>query len=83
MELRQEQQWSSFSMAPSKWVRAAHDYNERLEAKNNANGLPTIRKCPRALVLKLGEIEPKILDRLARQDFTCEFHCSSTCSLID
>jgi hypothetical protein len=66
-------------MTPSKWVSATRDYNTRLEAKNGVNGLPTITKRPRALVHKLGEIEPKILDRLARQDFTCEYHFSTCC----
>lgn len=84
MELRQEQQWASFTMNPPKWVMAARDYNTRLEARNRRDGLPTVPKNPRALIHKLGEIEPKILDRLAKGDFVCALptltYSPNTCS---
>jgi hypothetical protein len=71
MELREEQQWTSFGMTPRKWVSATQEYNTRLQAKNQAS----VTKQPRALVEKLGEIEPKVLDRLARRDFVGACSC--------
>ncbi|GBE80642.1 hypothetical protein SCP_0303590 [Sparassis crispa] len=71
MNLRSEFQWVSYNMTPQKWVVAANDYNVRLEALNGAKGKNTIRKTPRALMEKLGEIEPKILTCLSSGKFTC------------
>jgi hypothetical protein len=71
MELRQQQQWSLFTMNPRKWVEATCDYNIWLTEKTQEAGPCAILKNLRALVHKLGEIEQKILDRLARKDFTC------------
>lgn len=47
------------------------DYNRRLEALCKSKGLAFIPKNPRALLDKLGEVEPKVADRISRQDFKC------------
>ncbi|THG93316.1 hypothetical protein EW026_g7888 [Hermanssonia centrifuga] len=69
MDLRKEFQWASFRMTPRGYVEATQLYNEQLERVNRANGHTTVRKNPRALMNKLAEIEPRILQRLATQDF--------------
>ncbi|KAL6303302.1 hypothetical protein BKA93DRAFT_818125 [Sparassis latifolia] len=73
MDMRVEGKWRSFNMTPRKWVIAAEAYNTRLEALNHGKGLSTIRKTPRALMDKLGELEPKILAHITAEDYTCEF----------
>ncbi|KAH9939540.1 hypothetical protein B0H21DRAFT_698307, partial [Amylocystis lapponica] len=70
MDMRSEKKWASFEMSPRKWVIAANDYNARLETFNRSRGSTTIRKTPRALMDKLGEIEPKILARIASGRYT-------------
>ncbi|KAH9931192.1 hypothetical protein B0H21DRAFT_699867, partial [Amylocystis lapponica] len=72
MDMRYEKKWVSFEMSPRKWVIAANDYNTRLEAFNRSRGTSTIRKTPRALMEKLGEIEPKILARIASGRYTSQ-----------
>jgi hypothetical protein len=74
MELRREEQWTSYGMTSHKWVEAANTYNRRLQTVNQSKGLPTIPKNPRALMDKLGEIEPKIINRLTQKNFVCECH---------
>ncbi|THH00509.1 hypothetical protein EW026_g2025 [Hermanssonia centrifuga] len=69
MNMRKEFQWASFRMTPRGFVEATQVYNERLERANRANGHTTIKKNPRALMNKLAEVEPRILQRLATQDF--------------
>lgn len=71
MEMRAEFQWTSFMMTSQKWVSATHIYNERLEQQTRVRGVPFIRKNPRALMEKLGEIEPKISKRLLTKNFKC------------
>ena len=71
MEMRAEFQWTSFTMTSQKWVSATHTYNERLEEKARVRGVQFIKKNPRALMEKLGEIEPKISKRLLTKNFKC------------
>jgi len=71
MDMRAEFQWTSFTMTSQKWVSATHTYNERLEQKARVRGVLFIRKNPRALMEKLGEIEPKISKRLLTKIFKC------------
>ena len=66
-----EFQWTSFTMTSQKWVSATHTYNERLEEKARVRGVQFIKKNPRALMEKLGEIEPKISKRLLTKNFKC------------
>ena len=81
MRMRRENKWASFDMSPAKWVAAAHDYNSRLEESNRSRGKTTVRKTPRALMMKLAEIEPKILARIASDNYTCTFGVSGSCAL--
>ncbi|KAI0365886.1 hypothetical protein BV20DRAFT_953305, partial [Pilatotrama ljubarskyi] len=80
MNLRAEHQWASYSMTPRKWVEAAAIYNTELEKLNRSMGHYgwMARKTPRALMEKLGEIEPMILHRLLTGDFKCELPCFLT-----
>jgi hypothetical protein len=72
MDMRAEQQWTSYGTSPRQWAKATNEYNTRLEALAKSSKFPFIPKNPRALMDKLGEIEPKISDRLLRQDFQCQ-----------
>jgi hypothetical protein len=67
MNMRDEFQWVSYNMTSQKWVSAAKEYNKRLADLNSR----AVHKNPRALMDKLGEIEPVIVSRIARKDYTC------------
>jgi hypothetical protein len=71
MDLRAKNSWASFNMTSPKWVAATQEYNTQLKALNSAKNHPTIAKNPRALVDMLGKIEPKILERITKNDFLC------------
>ncbi|KAJ6533328.1 hypothetical protein DFH09DRAFT_1406865 [Mycena vulgaris] len=63
MSMREEFGWESSDMTSKKWVSATGFYNERLGAPAGA------AKSPRALSVKLGEIERAILNRIATKVF--------------
>ncbi|KAI0323780.1 hypothetical protein GY45DRAFT_1264040, partial [Cubamyces sp. BRFM 1775] len=69
MRLRKEHRWASFSMTPFDWVCAASRYNLEVDRLKRERGLALTYKTPRALMEKLGEIEPRILARLMSGDF--------------
>lgn len=71
MDMREEKQWASFNMNGPKWVSATHEYNTRLEAQCQASGSLMIKKHPRALMDKLGDIEPKINARITTGNYKC------------
>lgn len=72
MEMRAEFQWASFNMTSRKWVAATETYNLRLEELCKAKGAVAMKKNPRALMDKLGQIEPKIAVRIATGNFICK-----------
>ncbi|KAL6307929.1 hypothetical protein BKA93DRAFT_726473, partial [Sparassis latifolia] len=83
MKLRAEKKWVSFSMTPRKWVLAASEYNRgQLQLM--------VRKTPRALMEKLGEIEPKIITRIVSENYTSKSngetfwreHCGAVPGLV-
>jgi hypothetical protein len=80
MEMRQECQWSSFSLTSKKWVAATHEYNTRLEALNLQNGVPHVKKNPRALVEKMEEVEAIITQRINAGDYKCKLTCLTSLS---
>ncbi|KAG1861003.1 hypothetical protein C8R48DRAFT_544974, partial [Suillus tomentosus] len=69
MDMRAEFMWISFKMTPKQWAVATDTYNNRLEEKNSANGLKTVKKNPQALLRKLGEIEVLVMNHVAKSDF--------------
>ncbi|KAJ7077700.1 hypothetical protein B0H15DRAFT_954994 [Mycena belliarum] len=69
MDMRKEFQWKSFEMTPRRWAEAAAVYNDRLQKAAGGSGHVTIRKHPRALLDKMGEIEPKIIQRIADSNY--------------
>jgi len=78
MDMRAELQWASFNMTSRKWVIATEAYNIRLAELYKKQGIQlATKKNPRALMDKLGQLEPKIANRIATNDFTCESksHC--------
>lgn len=56
-------------MTSKRWVGAAAEYNKRLVAKG---GSSVILKHPLALLQKLGEIEPRLMNRIMKGDYTCK-----------
>ncbi|KAL6305557.1 hypothetical protein BKA93DRAFT_824944 [Sparassis latifolia] len=70
MDMRAEGKWASFNMTPAKWVAAVKAYNAHLEELTKSRGLPMARKTSRALMEKLGKLEPKILARIIAKDYT-------------
>ncbi|TFY81311.1 hypothetical protein EWM64_g2701, partial [Hericium alpestre] len=85
MDMRYKHKWASFAMTSRMWIDATAAYNDCLLTKNNAKGLPTIKKQPEALIEKLKIIEGMIKTRIKERDFvsiqtgTTEFwekHCS-------
>jgi len=73
MEMRAELQWASFNMTSRKWVTATHAYNLRLEESDKKRGIQTtIKKNPQALMDTLGQVEPKIAQRIATNNYMCE-----------
>ncbi|KAF8054908.1 hypothetical protein FPV67DRAFT_1681291 [Lyophyllum atratum] len=69
MDLRLEEGWASFNMNAQRWVAATDAYNRRLQALCEKRNIPFIKKNPRALLDKLGEIEPQIKRRIATGDY--------------
>ncbi|KAF9068511.1 hypothetical protein BDP27DRAFT_1421866 [Rhodocollybia butyracea] len=65
MDMCAEGQWVSYSMTPRKWAVATIAYNERLQQKDPS----AIRKLPRALLGKLGDIEKTISECIAVKNF--------------
>lgn len=74
MDQRAQHGWTSFGMTTQKWASAAKLYNAQLEELGKKKHTVFIKKNPRALMEKLGEIEPKILDRVARNNYSCTLH---------
>jgi hypothetical protein len=72
MDMRAEKGWASFKMNPRLWVIATNEYNLQLEALNQTKNVPTIHKNPIALVNLLGNIEPKISNRILTNNFLCK-----------
>jgi len=73
MDMREEKAWQSFSMTPKAWTLATNEYNARLQRLCTEKGLPQpVDKNPLALLRKLGEIEPQLINRLLSNNFACE-----------
>lgn len=72
MRLRAEHKWASYNMSPSKWVAAASAYNAEVDHLNVQKHKNMVRKTPRALMEKLGEVESRILARIATNNYACE-----------
>ncbi|KAJ6491109.1 hypothetical protein C8R45DRAFT_826035, partial [Mycena sanguinolenta] len=72
MDLRAELQWKSYEMTPKKWADSTITYNTRLQFRP---GYTAPKKRPRALMDKLCEMEPKIMQCLTDRNFQskCEF----------
>ncbi|KAF8206780.1 hypothetical protein K438DRAFT_1714348 [Mycena galopus ATCC 62051] len=66
MNMRVEFEWKSYEMTPKRWADATMAYNARLQSSPGHAGET---KHPRALLGKLAEIELKIMQRIAEQNF--------------
>jgi hypothetical protein len=69
MNMRAEFKWLSYQMTLKRWVLATEEYNRRLVEKM---GQSIIQKNPQALLRALGDIEPKLMNRIIKDEYTCE-----------
>ncbi|KAJ7615765.1 hypothetical protein DFH06DRAFT_1365836 [Mycena polygramma] len=67
MDMRREFNWRSYEMTSRTWVASTAEYNTRL--RRLSGGAQFIQKNPRALLEMLGDIEPKIVDRILTNNF--------------
>ncbi len=74
MRLRAEHKWASYNMSPSKWVEAASIYNTEVDRLNTQKHKNLVRKTPRSLMEKLGEVESRVLARIATNNYACTFY---------
>lgn len=77
MDLRAELKWISYQMTSKRWVLATEEYNRRLVLKK---GEPVVKKNYQALLRALGDIEPKLMNKIIKNDYKCE--CLSSPSLL-
>ncbi|OAX36082.1 hypothetical protein K503DRAFT_772845 [Rhizopogon vinicolor AM-OR11-026] len=69
MDMRAEFAWISFKMTPKQWALATETYNTRLEEKNHATGLETVKENPQAPPRKPGDIEVAVMNLVVKNDF--------------
>ncbi|KAG2085011.1 uncharacterized protein F5147DRAFT_782255 [Suillus discolor] len=81
MNMRAEFKWLSYQMTSKRWVLATEEYNHRLV---ETMGQSIIQKNPQALLRALGDIEPKLMNRIIKDEYTSKrnnetfwrHHCS-------
>ncbi|KAG0694810.1 hypothetical protein DFH29DRAFT_1006019 [Suillus ampliporus] len=78
MDMRAKFKWLSYQMTSKRWVLATEEYNCRLTKKM---GQSVVQKNPQALLRALGDIEPKLMSKITKNDYTCDesfwrHHCS-------
>ena len=69
MDMRAEMKWLSYQMTSKRWVLATEEYNRRLMKKK---GQSIVQKNPQALLCALGDIEPKLMSKITKNDYACE-----------
>lgn len=67
MDMRAEFKWLSYQMTSKRWALATEEYNLRLMKKK---GESVVRKNPQALLRALGNIEPKLMNKIIKDDYT-------------
>ncbi|KAG2059579.1 hypothetical protein BDR06DRAFT_1066230, partial [Suillus hirtellus] len=81
MNMQAEFKWVSYQMTSKCWVLAMEEYNRCLTQEA---GRSVIQKNPQALLCVLGDIEPKLMNRIIRGEYTSKrnnetfwrHHCS-------
>ena len=76
MEMQLEFSWASYQMMSKKWVTVTEEYNRRLIEQGGPN---IVKKNPQALVQKLGEMEPHLMERIIKGDYNCMCSSPSRC----
>ena len=71
MDMRAEFKWVSHEMTSKQWVEATVEYNQHLVVKC---GSTAILKHPLALLRKLSELEPRLMNRITKGHYTCEYY---------
>ncbi|KAG2101368.1 uncharacterized protein F5147DRAFT_548300, partial [Suillus discolor] len=66
MDMRAEFKWLSYQMTSKRWALATEEYNLRLVKKK---GESVVRKNPQALLRALGDIEPKLMNKIIKDDY--------------
>ncbi len=75
MSMRDKHQWATHNMNSRKFVQATEFYNKELERVSAEKGIQDqmIQKSPRAIMDMLTEMETKIVQRIATNNFKCKF----------
>ncbi|KAG1720846.1 hypothetical protein EDB19DRAFT_1917696 [Suillus lakei] len=83
MNLWAEFKWVSYQMTSKRWVLVMEEYNRHLIEKM---GQSVIQKNPQALLHALGDIEPKLMNRIIKDDkkqqrdiLALSLFCCATC----
>ncbi|KAG2125201.1 hypothetical protein BD769DRAFT_1388490 [Suillus cothurnatus] len=71
MDMRAKFKWLSYQMTSKRWVLATEEYNRCLMKKNGQSVVP---KNPQALLCVLGDIEPKLMSKITKNDYIFESH---------
>jgi len=74
MQMRAEFHWISYEMTSRRWVDATAEYNRRLVG---ILGEAVVKKNPLALLHKLGEMEPRLIERVMNNNFTSKRNSES------
>ncbi|KAG2360921.1 hypothetical protein BDR07DRAFT_1288516 [Suillus spraguei] len=69
MDMRAEFKWLSYQMTSKRWVLAMEEYNHHLIEKI---GQSVIQKNQQAFLCVLGDIKPKLMSKITRNNYTCE-----------
>ena len=69
MNMRAEFSWISYQMTPWKWIEATNEYNRQLLLKL---GPITVMKNPQALLHFLGQMESRLIERIAKDSYKCK-----------
>ncbi|KAG2351926.1 hypothetical protein BDR07DRAFT_1385102 [Suillus spraguei] len=67
MDMWAEFKWLSYQMTSRRWVLATEEYNLHLMKKK---GESVVRKNPQALLHALGNIKPKLMNKIIKDDYT-------------
>jgi hypothetical protein len=79
MDMHAEFKWLSYQMTSKCWALATEEYNCRLMKKA---GNSVVKKNPKALLHALGNIEPRLMNRIIKNDYKCAPVCPSSLTAL-
>ena len=82
MDMRDKNQWVSYSMTAKKWATATHQYNLHPVELKESKGHLMVKKNPRVLHEKLGEVETKIAVQVMNGNYMYICELLAFCPLL-